>query len=176
MHIRKDKNITLRSFRSTDREDLVAGTNDWAVARWLARVPYPYRIDHADEFLGRDEHIDIESAIRDPESGFSFALCHDDRVIGGLVSNPVNEDGDREIGFWLAQAFWGQGIMRRAVKAMITEMVKHRADVPVIASANHDNHRSQALIRRLGFVDNGEREVMSTPLQRSVRLCCFRHP
>ena len=66
--------------------------------------------------------------------------------------------------------------MRRAVKAMITEMVQHRADVPVIASANHDNHRSQALIRRLGFVDNGEREVMSTSLQRSVRLCCFRHP
>ena len=174
MHIRIDDQVTLRAFRPTDRADLVAGISDWAVARWLAQVPYPYRLDHADEYLSRDEHIDIEAAMCDPDTGFAFALCFDDRVIGGLVSKPVTEDGDREIGFWLAHAFWGQRIMRRAVGNMIEEMMKHAPDIPITASANHDNHRSQALILGLGFVEDGESEVMSTPLQRMVRLCCFR--
>ena len=174
MQILIDTHFALRGFRLTDREDLVAGINNWAVARWLARVPYPYRLDHADEFQGRDEHSDITGAIRDPEKGFALALCHDDRVIGGLVSNPVDDNGDREIGFWLAQSFWGQRIMRRAVECMISEMLEHAPDASIIASANHDNHRSQALILGLGFVADGEREVMSTPLQRPVRLCCYR--
>lgn len=44
---------------------------------------------------------------RDPARGFALALCQYDRVIGGLVCNPVDDQGDREIGFWLARSFWG---------------------------------------------------------------------
>jgi len=171
-----DDDLSLRPFRATDREELVAGLNDWAVTRWLARVPYPYRLDHADEFLGWDEHVDIEAAMRDPARGFSLAVCHCDRVTGGLVCNPANDRGDREIGFWLARPFWGQGIMRRAVGRMIEELLSRAPGTSITASANHNNHRSQALIRGLGFLEDGAGEIMSTPLQRPVRLRCFRRP
>ena len=176
MQLLIDDEFTLRSFRVEDREDLVVGLNDWAVARWLARVPYPYRLDHADEFLGRDEHVDSEGAMSDPDAGFALALCHRDRVIGGLVCNPTDDKGDREIGFWLARSFWGRRIMCRAADRMIEEVLVRAPATRLIASANHDNHRSQALILRLGFVEDGGREVMSTPLQRPVRLRCFRRP
>ena len=171
-----DDHISLRPFRAADREDLVAGLNDWAVTRWLARVPYPYRLDHADEFLGWDEHADIEAAMQDPARGLALALCLHDRVIGGLVCNPTNDKGDREIGFWLARPHWGRRVMQRAVCRMIDELLHRAPDTSLVASANHDNHRSQALIRRLGFREDGEGEMMSTPLQRMVRLRCFRRP
>ena len=176
MPILIDDSFSLRSFRRTDREDLVAGLNDWDVARWLARVPYPYRHDHADEFLGWDEHSGIETAMTDSGTGFSLALCHDDRVIGGLVTNPEDEAGCRDIGFWLARPFWGRRIMRRGVEAMITEILRLTPQTRLAASANHDNLRSQGLILGLGFVETGQREVMSTPLQRPVLLRCFHRP
>ena len=97
-------------------------------------------------------------------------------MIGGLVCNPVNDMGEREIGFWLARSFWGQRIMGRAVRPMIDAVLDQAPDTRFIASANHDNVRSQALIRALGFVEDGVRHVMSTPLQREVRLVCFRRP
>ena len=174
MRIRIDATTSLRLFRSSDRDDLVAGLNDWAVARWLARVPYPYRHDHADEFLNWDEHIEIETAMGNPDTGFALALCHNDRVIGGLVTNPVDDEGRREIGFWLARPFWGRRIMRRAATLMINEILQTAPQTRLTASANHDNYRSQSLIRALGFVEDGQREVMSTPLQRQVKLHCFR--
>ena len=176
MQINLDRTISLRRFMPTDRDDLVAGLNNWAVARWLARVPYPYRHDHADEFLGWDMHIEIRSAMGNPKTGGALALCHDDRVIGGLVSNPEDEKGQREIGFWLSQPFWGRGLMRRAATAMIDEILAAAPQTRLVASANHDNLRSQRLIRSLGFVADGQHEVMSTPLQRPVVLHRFRRP
>lgn len=176
MHMQLENGYSLRCFRPSDRDDLVQGLNDWAVARWLARVPYPYRLDHADEFLSRDEHIDIGTAMTNPATGFAMALCRHDRVIGGLVSNPEDEDGRREIGFWPTRLYWGQRIMRRAAAAMIDEMLSVAPQTRLVASANHDNLRSQALIMALGFVADGQRAVMSMPLQRPVLLHCFRRP
>lgn len=173
MRIPIDDNFSLRSFRHADRDDLVTGLNDWAVARWLARVPYPYRHDHADEFLSWDEHIEIDTAMANPETGCALALCLHDRVIGGLVTSPVNDQGRREIGFWLARPFWGQRIMRRAANIMINKILQAAPQTRLEASANHDNLRSQSLIRALGFVEDGQREVMSTPLQCQVRLQRF---
>lgn len=176
MHMLINDTITLRPFQPTDRHDLVAGLNDWAVARWLARVPYPYRLDHADEFLGHVWHRQVETAIATPELGAAWAVCDHDRVIGGMVVNPHDDNGRREIGFWLARPFWGRQIMRRGVGVMIDEILRLAPRTRLTACANHDNLRSQGLILGLGFVETGQREVMSTPLQRPVLLRCFHRP
>ena len=68
----------------------------------------------------------------------------------------------------------GEEIMRRAAELMINEILQAAPQTRLTASANHDNHRSQSLIRALGFVEDGQREVISTPLQRQVKLHCFR--
>ena len=65
MHFDIDDRVSLRGFRPEDRQDLVNGLNDWAVTRWLGRVPHPYRLDHADAFLARDEHLHVNEAVRD---------------------------------------------------------------------------------------------------------------
>jgi len=119
MHFDIDDRVSLRGFRPEDRQDLVNGLSEWAVTRWLGRVPHPYRLDHADAFLARDEHLHVNEAVRDGSRSLSLALCHYDRVIGGFVLNPGDEAGVRELGFWLARPYLGQGIMRRAASHMI---------------------------------------------------------
>ena len=91
MHFDIDDRVSLRGFRPEDRQDLVNGLNDWAVTRWLGRVPHPYRLDHANAFLTREEHLYIWEGLRDSGRSLSLALCDNDRVIGGFVLHPESE-------------------------------------------------------------------------------------
>ena len=68
------------------------------------------------------KHLHVNEAVRDGSRSLSLALCADDRVIGGFVLKPEDEAGVRELGFWLARPYWGQGIMRRAASHMIQEV------------------------------------------------------
>ena len=175
MHLEIDDRVSLRGFRPDDRQDLVTGLNDWAVTRWLGRVQHPYRLDHADAFLAREEHLHIDDAVRDGSRSLPLALCAEDRVIGGFVLNSEDEAGVRELGFWLARPYWGQGIMRRAAHRVINEILHATPEVRLVASANADNVRSNQLIRRLGFHPSGRSEVWSTPLQRTVQTRCYEY-
>ena len=167
--------ISVRPFRVSDRDDLVAGINDWQVARWLASVPHPYRIDHANAYLAWPEHSEWSLATTDATARLALAVCADDRLVGGLSLVPaMRRPGLREFGFWLSRSVWGQGIMPRAVRAVIDEILEHAPYTGFAASANHDNVRSQNLIRALGFVADGQDEIFSNPLQRRVAVNCFR--
>ena len=169
--------IGLRPFCHSDAADLAAGLNDWQVARWLARVPHPYRIDHAKAYLSRQEHRNYGAALPDADAVLALALCHDGQVIGGMSLVPSSRrQGARELGFWLSGRFWGQGIMPLAVQALIDEVMRHAPSTLIVASANHDNFRSQRAIHGLGFVEDGQDEIFSTPLQKAVTTICFRLP
>ena len=56
MRLHISEKVSLRAFRHANRYDIVVGINDWQVVRWLASVPHPCRIDHADAYLARPEH------------------------------------------------------------------------------------------------------------------------
>ena len=54
---------------------------------------------------------------QDPEA--NFALASSDEVIGGIGLRP-RDDGPRrlaEVGYWLREPFWGQGIATAALRA-----------------------------------------------------------
>jgi RimJ/RimL family protein N-acetyltransferase len=156
--------------------DLVCGLNDWQVARWLASVPHPYRFDHAMAYLSRPEHLAVEAALGgDATATLAVAVAHDgSRIYGlGLVPSKRHE-GARKLGFWLSRPYWGQGIMPGAVIALIDEVKRQAPNTLIVASTNHDNIRSQRLIRSLGFIEDGHDETYSTPLQRLVTTVCFR--
>ena len=64
--------------------------------------------------------------------------------------------------------------MPTAVQAIIDAVVARAPQTEFVAAANHDNHRSQRLIRALGFTEDGADEIFSNPLQRAVTVTCFR--
>ena len=66
--------------------------------------------------------------------------------------------------------------MPRAASALIDEVMRQAPDTLIVTSANHDNFRSQGVIRSLGFVRDGDDEIFSNPLQRLVMTVCYRRP
>jgi RimJ/RimL family protein N-acetyltransferase len=73
--------------------------------------------------------------------------------LAGYVQATVKPDGRTAIAYELASRHWGQGIARRAVQAMIDEVVAQHGATLLYAIAKSGNARSIGLLRRLGFTD-----------------------
>jgi len=72
LRLRKHKNIILTPPRWEDASSLVSILNDPPVHEWLAGPPYPYTLDHGNEFIGLKRNIaeqilkELEDAKDDP--------------------------------------------------------------------------------------------------------------
>jgi len=70
----------------------------------------------------------------------------------GYVQATIHAGGEASIAYVLASAYWGQGLARRAVEAMMTELATSHQVGEFYAVLKACNARSLGLLRRLGFV------------------------
>lgn len=142
--------LTFRPFRLQDAERLSVLINDLDIARWIGPMPHPYTLDMAQEYLdqviGKDDNL--------------FALERDEDLVGAIGI-------DQQLGFWLAKAQWGQGLMTEAAAAMLS---RHFAtsDTPVRSGFHDGNTASERVHTKLGFAANGTSQVFSQALGRDV--------
>ena len=69
----------------------------------------------------------------------------------GYVQATVHADGRAAIAYELSSAYWGRGLARRAVEAMIGELVERHGVQELTAVLKQENLRSRRLLERLGF-------------------------
>ena len=72
-------------------------------------------------------------------------------VLIGYVQATVRADHRAAIAYELASAYWGRGLARRAVDAMIGELVQHYRVRLLTAVLKRDNLRSRRFLERLEF-------------------------
>src|SRR5215472_10574208 len=100
------KRSTIRPWRLDDAESLAKHANNRRV--WLGlrdRFPHPYTAEDAKNFL--------ERATTTKGREKSYCIEIDGSARGG-IGITIGEDVHRltaEFGYWLAEEFWGQGIM-----------------------------------------------------------------
>jgi RimJ/RimL family protein N-acetyltransferase len=136
--------LRLRPQVEADIPAIIAGLNDWEVARWLTVVPYPYTRTDADEWIGRQVP---------PVPGRAhFAID----AGGGLVGVVTL---DTELGYWLDRSAHGRGYMTEACIALLEWNFNVRPDDLVPSGYHAGNAASAAVQRKLGFVETGERDM-----------------
>ena len=142
--------LLLRPLLAEDLDTLVMAINNYAIAKNLARVPFPYHQSDAESFF--------EFASGLGQRSFVAAICFhaSPQEMVGIISYEFSaETNDAEMGYWLAEAHWGKGIMKEAARAM----VDHAFDVAgheILVSAYHDdNPVSGKVLRRVGFINAG---------------------
>lgn len=103
----------LRPWKMSDIDSLVCYANNWNIAKNMTdKFAFPYTTDNARafiEFATKDNPIHI------------FAIEIDGQAIGGIGIHP-QEDIHRknaELGYWLAEPFWGKGIISKAIKQAV---------------------------------------------------------
>jgi RimJ/RimL family protein N-acetyltransferase len=78
----------------------------------------------------------------------------DDKEVIGMIIARVNAE-KWELGFVLAQAYWGRGFMTEAVKALIAWALKQNEIFRVWAVCDIDNKASARVMEKAGMVHEG---------------------
>jgi RimJ/RimL family protein N-acetyltransferase len=118
---------------------------------------------------GPDEISDTVGFIRQAqtehygESGFHWAIR--DRTgaitgssgtaVGMISARPSSEAGRGDVGYWLGKPYWGKGLMREALTAVLDLCFGEFDQVKVEAEIFTSNARSKRLVESLGMVLEG---------------------
>ena len=146
--------LTLRPPQGTDAEALVRGLDNLNVSRWTGRIPHPYGPADAEAFL--------EYVRQKPAEALVLAIAHDDALIGVIGV----EQG--ELGYWLAQPHWGQGLGSEAARAVVDHAFETQGLEEMEASYHLGNAASRRILLGLGFVETGEGSAFSKARQAEV--------
>jgi ribosomal-protein-alanine N-acetyltransferase len=147
--ILETERLRLRPLTAEDARDVFAIFRDEAVTRFYDLTTFQELDEAYDLIEFMEESYQSERQVR-----WGIELKEGKRLVGtcGFVWLRTHST---EIGYDLAQAFWGQGIMFEALSALIDyafdELELNRVEALVIPG----NERSRKLLARLGFTYEG---------------------
>ncbi len=138
--------LLLRPLRPDDAGVLLRELNDFAIARNTARIPHPYHLSDAEEFVAFAQSLPPRSRIAGVEQKSAPG------VLIGVISYEWSEKkGDAELGYWYSQSVWGRGIGSEAGRAMVDDAFRRQAHARLIACYHDDNAASARILGKLGF-------------------------
>ncbi|HFV9236830.1 50S ribosomal protein L7/L12-serine acetyltransferase [Enterobacter mori] len=105
-----------------------------------------------------DTHRNVQSNQMLHQRGYAkmFLIFHDDALAGVLSFNaiePANKTG--YIGYWLDEAHQGKGILSRSLQAFMRHYVELGTVRRFVIKCRVDNHSSNAVALRNGFMLEG---------------------
>ncbi len=140
---------TVRSWEWRDRDAIVRHANNRKVSINLRdRFPYPYTSNDARNWL--------EMVVgHEPETNFAIDVAGE--AVGGIGFTLQPDVGYRsaEIGYWLAEEFWGRGITTETLIA-VTDFAFRRFDLcRLYAHVFEGNDASARVLEKAGYVFEG---------------------
>jgi len=139
----------IRSWSSTDKTALVKYANNRKI--WLNlrdAFPHPYTETSATAFL------EMVGCQHPPTF---FAIATQEEAIGGIGIS-LNHDVHRlaaEMGYWLAEPYWGKGLMTEAVLKFTEYAFEHFHLLRIYAEPYANNASSCRVLEKAGYVSEG---------------------
>jgi len=142
-------NCTVRSWRDGDEDSLVLHADNRKI--WLNlrdRFPHPYTRADARQWIQIVQE-------RKPET--NFAIDVGGKAVGG-ISVMLHDDVERcsaEVGYWLGEEFWGQGIMTAVLRVVTEYAFKEFSLTRIYAVPFARSTSSVKVLEKAGFVLEG---------------------
>ena len=136
----------LRPWNINDLDSLVLCANNINISKFLMnKFPYPYTREAGERFISfatQNNPVHI------------MAIEIDGKAVGGIGIHPLSdvECKNAEMGYWLAEPYWGKGIITEAVKQMIVYGFKNFDIDRIFARPFGTNIASQKVLDKTGFV------------------------
>lgn len=134
--------LTLRAPVIGDLDALVEGINNWKVAGPTASLPFPYLPEHGVGF--------IEQFARAPEQRPYAITRQGDDVLLGIVGLKFADGHPPELGYWIAEPHWGQGLAPEAVSGLVGAAATTGIKT-IKARVLESNPASQRVLEKTGF-------------------------
>lgn len=134
----------IRPWKLSDLESLVKYANNPAVAKNMTDgFPHPYTKESGEKFLAM--------AMNAPER--IFAIVVNNEAVGGIGVHPMSDimRKNAELGYWLAEPFWGQGIVVNAIKQIVPIAFTNLDIDRIFARPFGTNKASHRVLEKAGF-------------------------
>ncbi|UYZ64985.1 GNAT family N-acetyltransferase [Hymenobacter weizhouensis] len=138
-------NIALRPWTAADLPGLVRFANNPRIARFMNDLfPHPYTEENGQAFLAM-------AAQENPPH--ILAIAADGQAVGGIGLHPRGniERKNAELGYWLAEPFWGRGIVTEAVRQMVDYGFRNFDITRIFARPFGSNRASQKVLEKADF-------------------------
>jgi RimJ/RimL family protein N-acetyltransferase len=155
--------LVLRAPRRSDVKAIATLVNDRRIAANTARIPHPYAIEDAEQFI---------AAVNKREGEACFAVTRDGAPIG-MCSVDLREDGT-EVGYWLGVPYWGRGFATEAVRALIDHAFGDLEHEALISGARVNNPASRRVLEKCGFQWTGVRLSRIRAINSAAPIDRFR--
>lgn len=158
MHVLVTRRLTLRQPTLLDAEEIALQLSSWNVSRMLTRVPFPYGIEDARQWI---------SGLAGKPDGLVYTI-HRERLIG-VVS--VEGGGDEpRLGYWLGERWHGHGFMTEAAGKLLEYAFETRGYSAVQSTVIVDNPASLRVQEKLGFAVTGTERAWCLSRAAQVEL------
>jgi RimJ/RimL family protein N-acetyltransferase len=159
----KTERLTLRAPRQADAKAIALLANDLRVSANLSRVPHPYGVDDAEQFIASANKRDGEAC---------FVVTRESRPIG-MCSVEPRDDGF-ELGYWYGAPHWGRGFATEAARAVIDHAFADLEHEALQSGARVTNPASRRVLEKCGFQWTGVRLIRIRAINSSAPSDRFR--
>lgn len=138
-------NFTLRPWHISDLNSLVNCANNFNIAKNMTnQFEHPYTIEKGEHFI---RNVSQQNPLH------VFAIDINGHAVGGIGIHPQHDIQckNAELGYWLAEAYWGNGIISKAIPQMLTYGFKTFDIDRIFARPFGTNIASQKVLEKTGF-------------------------
>ena len=107
----RTERLLIKTPEIDDKFELTQLINDKDVIKWLSDTPFPYTLNHAEEFIERSQ----QEALK--QESYNFMIFQDKKMIGGIGLSEFNNKSC-QVGYWLGKKYWGNGFATEALKSI----------------------------------------------------------
>ena len=137
----------IRKWKLSDAADLASALNNEKVLNYLRDgLPYPYTQKDAQHYINS-----ILSS--KPNETFAYAIDVDGKAVGSIGAFRQGNIHFRtaELGYYLAEDYWGKGIMTQAVKQLCQKLFAETDILRIFAEPFAYNIGSRRVLEKAGF-------------------------
>ncbi len=157
-----EEKIKIRTLRISDKTELAKLANNKKVWDNLRDyIPYPYKGSDAEFFINL-------TSKEDPKQTFGIEYKGKFSGVIGLVIQEDVYQKSAEIGYWIGEPFWGNGIATKAVE-LITEYGFAKLDLNRIYTGVFGyNIASMKVLEKNGFEKEG---IFKNAILKNDKIC-----
>lgn len=144
--------LTLRKVQADDIPFLIKYANNKAISGNILNVPHPYGEEDAIFWINF-----VLQGFKNKER-FVFAIIsrENNEFVGAIGLHLGGKHDTAEMGYWIGEPFWSQGIMTEAVKAVLKFGFEELGLNKIYATHFTDNMASGKVMVNNGMVKEGE--------------------
>lgn len=144
-------NCKIRKWKLSDAKDLASVISNKKIQDNLRDgLPYPYTEQDATDYISA-------MLSEDENKTLAFAITIDNKAIGsiGAFRQKNIHRHTAEIGYYIAEEYWGKGLMTEAVKQICSYIFDKSNIVRIYAEPFSDNKASCRVLEKAGFLYEG---------------------